>query len=501
MAHQRAAFDFTPTPEEERATMRKILAHLAPKTKDDVQMIAAALKTHGPKFEDIFLEWATPYGRYKAKGLWERTKADPDAITEVIERQLAAESRNKRFEALPVYALEALPSLRWCIKSVFPSVGVVAVYGPSGSGKSFLAISIAASIAEGSPFFGHVTRPAAVLYVGLEGEGGYKGRVIAWQRIKGRTMADGVAFILQPFCLTNPQDVADLAAICPAGCVVIIDTLNRASPGMDENSSRDMGAAIDGAKMLQQLVAGLVVLIAHTGKDSTRGLRGHSSLFAALDAAILVSREGDVRSWKVDKAKDGKDGEIHRFVLQTVDVGTDEDGDVITSCAVVPDTSQPTTHEKPLTTNQKLGLQSFREAASDHGGIDEQGNFLGLHLHNWRPAFYRLSSADSDTAKKKAFERARKDLIERGRLAVENNVYRLVGDGSVLAEQCIAEVLKTTRDTTTRQRQLSDMSPVTSSLLGDDSDNTPLGVSHVLGDMTNNLSAIRAPMWATKSER
>ena len=331
MAHQRAAFDFTPTPEEERATMRKILAHLAPKTKDDVQMIAAALKTHGPKFEDIFLEWATPYGRYKAKGLWERTKADPDAITEVIERQLAAESRNKRFEALPVYALEALPSLRWCIKSVFPSVGVVAVYGPSGSGKSFLAISIAASIAEGSPFFGHVTRPAAVLYVGLEGEGGYKGRVIAWQRIKGRTMADGVAFILQPFCLTNPQDVADLAAICPAGCVVIIDTLNRASPGMDENSSRDMGAAIDGAKMLQQLVAGLVVLIAHTGKDSTRGLRGHSSLFAALDAAILVSREGDVRSWKVDKAKDGKDGEIHRFVLQTVDVGTDEDGDVITS--------------------------------------------------------------------------------------------------------------------------------------------------------------------------
>ena len=501
MAHEGVDFGFMPSLEEERTTIRRVLTHLEPKTKDDVRMVAAALKTHGPKFEDIFLEWATRYGRYKAKGLWERTKADPDAMDEVIERQLAAECRKKRFEALPVYALETLPSLRWCIKGVFPSVGLVAIYGPSGSGKSFLAIALAASIAEGSPFFGHITRPASVLYVGLEGEGGYRGRVAAWQRISGRGMSGGLALVLQPFCLTDPQDVADLAAICPVGCVIIIDTLNRAAPDMDENSSRDMGAIIEGAKKLQRLITGLVVLVAHTGKDSSKGLRGHSSLFAALDAAVLVSREGDVRSWKVDKAKDGKDGETHRFVLQVVEVGTDEDGDVITSCVVVPDTSQPTTYEKPLTTNQKLGLQSFHEAASEHGGIDEQGNFLGLHLSNWRPAFYRLSSADSDTAKKKAFERARKDLIERGRLAVKDNVYRLAGDGSALAEQCIAEVLKATRDKTTRQRQFGDMSPATPSLLGDDSDNTPSGVSHVPGDTTNNLSATRAPMWAAKPER
>ena len=113
MAHEGVDFGFMPSLEEERTTIRRVLTHLEPKTKDDVRMVAAALKTHGPKFEDIFLEWATRYGRYKAKGLWERTKADPDAMDEVIERQLAAECRKKRFEALPVYALETLPSLRW----------------------------------------------------------------------------------------------------------------------------------------------------------------------------------------------------------------------------------------------------------------------------------------------------------------------------------------------------------------------------------------------------
>lgn len=460
MSQEGNFFGFEPSVEDEIEAMRRILAHLEPKPKDDVRMVAAALKTHGAKFEELFYEWATPYGRYKAKGIWERTKPDPDAMTEVMERQLAAENHIDRFMPLTVSDLGALPSPQWCVKDVISSVGIVAIYGPSASGKSFLAITFAAAIAEGAPIFGHATRAAPVLYIGLEGEGGYKGRVEAWQCINGRPMADNIGFLLQPFRLTDPQDVADLAAKCPPGTVVFIDTLNRAAPGLDENSSRDMGAVIDGAKTLQQLIGGLVVLIAHTGKDSAKGLRGHSSLFAALDAAILVSREGDVRSWKVDKAKDGKDGEAHRFILQVVEVGTDEDGDAITSCVVLPDSSLPATYEKPLTDNQKLGLQSFREAAAAHGGVDDQGNFIGLHLSNWRPVFYRMSPADNDSAKKKAFERVRKDLIGRGRLMVENNVYRLAGDGAELEEKCIAATLNAASDMRTSMGRAGDTSPI-----------------------------------------
>ncbi len=445
-AHNSAPdFGFTSSPAEELAAMRGILSHLAPKREDDVRMVAAALKTHGPKFEELFFEWATPFGRYKAKGLWAKVKADPDAMTEVIERQVAALSKKQRFSPLPVEALEAMPPQQWRIKGVFPIEGLAVVYGASTAGKSFLSLEMAASIGDGLPFFEHATKPAAVLYVGLEGEGGYRGRVVAWQRHHGRAIPDSVRFLLQPFRLTDPQDVADLAAVCPPGCVVFIDTLNRAAPGMDENSSRDMGAVIEGAKTLQRLIGGLVVLVAHTGKDSAKGLRGHSSLFAALDAAVLVNRDDNARSWKVDKAKDGRDGETHYFRLSVVEIGIDEDGDAITSCVVVPEEAPTSPGAKPLNAIQKLAMESFREACRSNGSVDAGGNFLGINREAWRPVFYRLHvEAPSDEARRKAFERVRKELVERGELVEENNVYRLGGLAGKLAEACIAKVIQQT---------------------------------------------------------
>ena len=179
---------------------------------------------------------------------------------------------------------------------------------------------------------------APVVYAALEGEGGFKLRAQAWEASKGRKLPDGLHLVLQPFKLTEPQDVQDLASVIPAGAVVFLDTLNRAAPTADENSSKDMGEILSAAKQLQSLVGGLVVLVHHTGKDATKGLRGHSSLFAALDAAVEVSRDGDNREWKVAKAKDGEDGNVQPFRLRVEALGLDEYGDPITSCTVQADT-------------------------------------------------------------------------------------------------------------------------------------------------------------------
>ena len=121
--------------------------------------------------------------------------------------------------------------------------------------------------------------------------------------------------------------------------MTILDTLNRAAPEADENASADMGRILEAAKQLQRLTAGPVVVVHHTGKDATKGLRGHLSLFAALDAAVEVTREGDRREWKVAKAKDGQDGAGHPFRLETVDLGEDDEGEPVTSCTIEPDDS------------------------------------------------------------------------------------------------------------------------------------------------------------------
>jgi len=88
--------------------------------------------------------------------------------------------------------------------------------------------------------------------------------------------------------------------------LLVIDTLTVAASGADENSSSDMGLIIEAAKALQAKLGGLVLLVHHSGKDQSKGLRGHSSLHAALDAAIEVIRNHDNRRrWRIAKvAKD-----------------------------------------------------------------------------------------------------------------------------------------------------------------------------------------------------
>lgn len=106
-------------------------------------------------------------------------------------------------------------------------------------------------------------------------------------------------FMLQALDIRKPDDRADLVQAVKAagwqGGILALDTLNRAAPGMDENDSKSMGEVIGAAKAIQAELGGLVLLVHHTGKDATKGLRGHSSLHAALDAAIEVTRDGDRR--------------------------------------------------------------------------------------------------------------------------------------------------------------------------------------------------------------
>lgn len=243
-------------------------------------------------------------------------------------------SNNSAYKLLTGNDLRAMPPVEWRLKGVFPYEGLAAVYGPSASGKSFLATDLSVAIAEGNSWFGIRTTQSKVIYVALEGESGFKNRVAAWELENGRTLPANMFMVMQPFQITNPSDVNELAETVPHGSVVIVDTLNRAAPTSDENSSKEMGEILQACKWLQGLIGGLVVLVHHTGKDTTKGARGHSSLFAALDGAIEVERSKDKRSWSIAKAKDGQDGKSFPFNLKVHNLGKDSDGDEITSCTI-----------------------------------------------------------------------------------------------------------------------------------------------------------------------
>lgn len=231
------------------------------------------------------------------------------------------------------------PPLHWLVRGVLPAAGLAALFGASGSGKSFLALDLCAAVAGGLDWFACRVKSAPVVYVALEGEAGFSQRVKAWQLHHGRDLPGGLRFVMQALDLRNGDDVREITeavtAAGAAGGLLVVDTLNRAASGADENSVVDMGAIIAAAKDLQARLGGLVLLVHHSGKDATKGLRGHSSLHAALDAAIEVSRTDDRRDWRIAKAKDGDDGTAHPFSLERVEFGAHDDGEPMTSCVVV----------------------------------------------------------------------------------------------------------------------------------------------------------------------
>jgi hypothetical protein len=264
-----------------------------------------------------------------------------------------------RFKLLRQSDLIHFPPMSWLVKGVLPANGTAVIYGPSASGKSFLCLDLAIAISGGESWFGRRVKAAPVVYTALEGEAGLKQRVDAWCHHFDKELPTNLGFILHPLNLTSSTDVEEFANSLPTGCVVFIDTLNRAAPNTDENSSRDMGSVIEAVKKIQRITGGLVVLVHHTGKNTEAGMRGHSSLLASLDAAIEVSRSATTRQWKITKAKDGIDGCNEQFILQVEEIDIDPDGDAVTSCVVKHDTSTVSISSKPVPQgeNQKMVME------------------------------------------------------------------------------------------------------------------------------------------------
>jgi putative DNA primase/helicase len=305
----------------------------------------------------------------------------PEALAQVLEH---AHGPQLRYRLLGAADLAALTPLSWLVRGVLPATGLACVYGASGSGKSFLSLDLAAAVSSGTDWFNCRAMCAPVVYAALEGEAGFTQRVKAWQMHHGTELPQTLRFVMQPFDLRKPADIDELAdAVAKSGSasgLVVIDTLNRAASGADENSSADMGLIIEAAKALQAKLGGLVLLVHHSGKDQSKGLRGHSSLHAALDAAIEVVRIDNRRRWRIAKSKDDTDNSEHEFQLETIEVGKHPDGESITSCVVVPsDITAPIRRTvAPKAGNQKVAWDALREVLPREGMTPTSDDASGL---------------------------------------------------------------------------------------------------------------------------
>ena len=246
----------------------------------------------------------------------------------------------------------------WLIKNVLPDAGLIVLYGASGSGKTFVAIDLAYAIAMGIQWRGNRTKKGRVLIIAAEGGKGMSKRLKAYlkhHKIDPNDVDIGLLIVPPNFLLS--EDVTELAAAVSASGgadVIIVDTFAQVTPGANENSSEDVGLALANARALEMATGATVMAVDHTGKDTSKGVRGWSGKFAAADAVLeVVKHENGTRELRIAKMKDGDDGLKWGFRLELVTVGVDADGDPITSCVAVE-------ADVPVPVVQELGPKAQR---------------------------------------------------------------------------------------------------------------------------------------------
>jgi len=334
-----------------------------------------------------------------------------------------------RFEALG--AIEADAGSPWLVSGALPARGLAVIYGPPGSGKSFITLDLTLRLAAGAALYaGRKAKHRGTVYVAAEAGAGFRRRVVAARRHLDMRGDEPFAMIAAaPNLATAEGDVALLieairsqsAAMGWSPGVIVLDTLARVIPGADENSSRDIGVFISNADRLAASFDCLVVAVHHSGKIAEAGMRGSSALHGAADAEWAVGAEGGRRMVRVAKSKEGETGAAWGFDLRPVDLGRDDEGDPITTCVVEIDedikVTPQTPKAAPVPASLRLLIDAIRSALLDHGREvrpwHDGPTIKAVKLDLAREEYVRRHGADTPDSRTRAFRRALSAAIDR----------------------------------------------------------------------------------------
>lgn len=320
------------------------------------------------------------------------------------------------------------------VEGVLVEGSAAVIYGESNAGKTFWATDLALHIAAGMTWNGREVDQGGVIYCVLEGGVGFRNRVSAWRTANGLDDAS-IPFgaiqcglnLLDPSADTPRLIEAITAEKARMGCpvkLVVVDTLARAFAGGNENASEDMGLLVQNMDLIRAETGACVLFIHHSGKDQAKGARGHSSLRAALDTEIEVVADpgSDIKTATAVKQREMKKGDVFAFRLGVAELGMNRRGKPVTTCIVQPVAAEDVPQKrKALSPNAKTAMMALTEALSKSGQpanhVDIPRDVRAVHIEAWRREFYARSTLESQDARKVAFQRGSKALLETGAAA------------------------------------------------------------------------------------
>jgi hypothetical protein len=289
-----------------------------------------------------------------------------------------------------------LPEPDDLVKGMVPKCGVMFIGGQSQAGKTFIALSLAYSLALQLPFFGRrVKERIGVAILAAEGGGSsYQRRMRAARhglKIIGRKAP--VTYLGAVPDLSDKKEVDKLiprlrqldryyrATHGVRLGAVIIDTVAAAFDLDDEDDNSEAAKTIKLMKAIGDDVGkqfnddALMIPVHHYGKMSSTGLRGASGWKAGCEAILSVLADIDQltgvasnRKLALAKSRDGEAGPIAPFDLVFMPLGTDSDGDEFGSMYVEPRMDK-VGDPGGATAKQPETLRVFRESFAEIVGF------------------------------------------------------------------------------------------------------------------------------------
>ncbi|TNC07124.1 AAA family ATPase [Methylobacterium terricola] len=355
----------------------------------------------------------------------------------------------------------------WLVKNLVYERGRGLTAGQWGTGKTFAALDLSASVMTGERFAGRkVMRTGGVLFIAPEGafeipvrlrglvEGKLRG--VAAQRAAAGVPPpdlDALPFAWIEECppLARRGAVHRLIAAAHASAdamherfgvelvLVILDTVAAGAGFEDENSAAETQRVMDAMGELSRATGAFVMGVDHFGKLVETGTRGSSAKEVGADVvlALLATRTeaGEVSNTRmaVRKVRGAPAGYEIPFELQVVPVGEDGDGEPVTTCVVqwkLGAGAEP----RPAAVRERWpqSLRIFRTALSvalvEHGALVRPFGAGGPEVRAVKETALRWEflraypaggedEAKRTEAKRKAFARALRTALDKGLVA------------------------------------------------------------------------------------
>lgn len=296
--------------------------------------------------------------------------------------------------------LKAMPRPDYLVDGILARSTLAMLYGAPGDGKTHVAIDLALHIAHGAWWNRREVHGGPVVYVAAEGAARLGDRVAAWQtHRRAAAITHPVHWLTIPVHLYQSAWADAFTAYCAARqpVLVVVDTLARCALGADENSARDMGVIVDHLDQTKRATGASILIVHHSGKETSAGARGSTALKGAVDTELQVTAADTRHTLKITKQKDGAEPQPYRFVRQPA-------GD---SVVLVPDRGQSTDGDTDLTATGTAILDALRS-------VEVPG---GVSSKIWL-------TAAADTVSERSFWNWRSRLLAQGHVTNLGNDHR-----------------------------------------------------------------------------